>query len=277
LTVACAFALASSSGAFDPSKDMLIAQFDCKPDADDVHAQAALGCMLVHSDLAGINYLVVLGAYGIQGGEYIDTRPLAELAFGQEGFDWTDANSSWNGSRNLIADRAEDVLNNGGQVWVQEAGQSDLTRDWVRRLRNNKGFSQAQTQDYIIVVQHSLWNEDHTSPNDLTYVQQNTTYIKIADGNYSNSTPDYDVSKTKWLNKALDSDNPNAVAQLLWGVADAIIWDHWNTYPNEWQNPNIAGGGVDFSDCVENWYIFDIGSSAGNVRKFWKRYVTNAP
>ncbi|WP_430936026.1 hypothetical protein [Saccharicrinis sp. 156] len=36
---------------FDKKKDILIAQFDSKPDTDDIHAQAALGCMLLHKDL----------------------------------------------------------------------------------------------------------------------------------------------------------------------------------------------------------------------------------
>jgi hypothetical protein len=35
----------------------------------------------------------------------------------------------------------------------------------------------------------------------------------------------------------------------------------------------IPKGGVDFSDCVENIWIFNI-TNAGSVSDFWSRYVT---
>jgi hypothetical protein len=71
-------ALLSSAEArpfFNTNTDLLIAQFDSKPDTDDIHAQAALGCMLAHPSLAGVKYYAVAGAYGDQkrGAQFIDS------------------------------------------------------------------------------------------------------------------------------------------------------------------------------------------------------------
>ena len=39
----------------------------------------------------------------------------------------------------------------------------------------------------------------------------------------------------------------------------------------------VMSGWVDFSDCVENWYILGLGKRADTVDAFWKRYVVNTP
>lgn len=271
---------------FDKEKDLLLAQFDSKPDADDIHAQAALGSMLAHPDLAGVNCFAVAGAIGIQDGAYIDSTSLFNLAFGKKNQDWTDASGGdahWKASVKRIRDRVRSTLKGGGTVWVQEAGQSDITRDWVAALIAS-GVSEELIQEKVIVVQHSPWNEKKTTTADLNYVRNKTDYHAIDDGNadlgdYSKrphrgeKTPGYVSKAKKWLQLAQAADNPNPKARALWTEAVRII-DATGFKANYSEIPD---GGVDFSDCVENWYIFEIGDSADTVGKFWKRYVVNTP
>ncbi len=272
---------ANTRPSFEKSKDILIAQFDSKPDADDIHAQAALGAMLAHPDLAGVNFYAVSGAIGIQSGKFIDSRTLFTMAFGAENSRWTDAMANWEASVTRIRDKTKPILEAGGKVWVQEAGQSDITRDWIAALIT-AGVSEAVIKSNVIVVQHSKWNEDQTTSADLSYVRSKTDYRAIDDGNadsgdYSSRayrgdvTPKYVSSATSWRTSAKAAGNPNATARELWTEADRIIVaSGFNAGYSE-----IPGGGVDFSDCVENWWIFNIGSGADSVATFWDRYVVN--
>jgi hypothetical protein len=76
--------LATERPFFDKKKDILIAQFDSKPDPDDIHAQAALGCLLLHKDLKGVKYYAVAGAVGIQKGKFIPSDKLFKMVFGRK-------------------------------------------------------------------------------------------------------------------------------------------------------------------------------------------------
>jgi len=260
----------SGTGIFDSSKDILIAHFDSKPDADDIMAQAALSSMLRHPDLEGVNYYAVLGAYGTQSGTFIDSSSLMDLGFGTS--KWTNAHTDWNSSVTRVVGKVKPILQAGGKVFVQEAGQSDFTADWIYRLINNEGIVEGLIKTNVMVVQHSTWNENNTSSADLTYVKEKTDYRKIADGNDGgNGTPDYAVADTAYMIAALSTNNLNAEARALWTLADNII----DASGFNASYSVIPGGGVDFSDCVENWYIFDIGSHADSVATFWARYVTD--
>ncbi len=263
---------------FNKSKDILIAQFDSKPDPDDIHAQAALGSMLAHSDLSGVKYYAVAGAIGKQGGKFIDSDKLFDMAFGKD--HWTDANANWNGSVTNIKNKVIPILNNGGKVWVQEAGQSDITADWVAQVIRSVGASKVKNN--VIVVQHSEWNQDQTTTSDLNYVKSKTKYFYIDDGNadFNQSwgdhgpyqTPSYRSGDKKWIAQAKSS--PNAKAKELWREADRVVDRAFpNGVPYDWSS--LKTDGVDFSDCVENWWIFNIDNKASSVSKFWSRYVTN--
>lgn len=257
---------------FNKSKDILIAQFDNMPDTDDIMAIAALGCMLEHSDLAGVNYYAVVGAYGVQDRHYLTNgRQMFPLIFGAENTTWTDAHLDYSGSVTRIKNKAKAILDAGGRVWVQEAGQSNITADWVRALIN-AGIAESKIKTDVVVVQHSDWNERMTADADLAYVKNKTDYYKIADGNDGgNGTPDYNIIDTSYMNRALSSGNPNAVAGSYWTKAREVIES------DQSNNSVINQGGVDYSDCVENWWIFEIGSNADSVTKFWNRYVVNTP
>jgi len=260
----------SGTGIFDSGKDILIAHFDSKPDADDVMAQAALSSMLRHPDLNGVNYYAVLGAYGTQSATFIDSSSLMDLGFGTGR--WTNAHTDWSGSVTRVVDKVKPILQAGGKVFVQEAGQSDFTADWIFRLINNEGIAESLIKTNVIVVQHSTWNESNTSPADLTYVRDKTDYRKIADRNEGgNGPPDSAVADTSYMIAAMSTNNPNAEARALWTLADDII----DASGFNASYSVIPGGGVDFSDCVENWYIFGIGTNADSVLTFWSRYVTD--
>lgn len=271
---------------FDKNKDILIAQFDSKPDPDDIHAQAALGSMLLHNDLQGVNYYAVAGAYGQQGGIFIDSDALFDLAFGVG--NWTDADADKTGSVIRIANKVVPILQNGGKVWVQEAGQSNITRDWLVEVL--KTVNANTVKNNVIVVQHSEWNENHADNNSnspasnpviLNFVKNNSQYFAIDDGNapfggFGNrgqwDTPQYRSRNQSFINNAITS--PNIKARQIWIEAErAIAVRYPNGVPYNWSY--MKNGGNDFSDCVENWWIFDIGSKADDVTKFWSRYVTN--
>ena len=44
-------------GLFDPSRDLLVANYDSKPDVDDLQAVAGLGTVLAHPDFACVDYI----------------------------------------------------------------------------------------------------------------------------------------------------------------------------------------------------------------------------
>jgi hypothetical protein len=269
----------SDRDVFDKSKDLLLAQFDSKPDADDIHAQAALGSMLAHADLAGVNYFAVAGAIGTQSGDFIDSRDLFSLAFGAENTYWTDAYADWAGSVTRIKTHVRTILDAGGKVWVQEAGQSNITADWIAALISD-GVAEAVIKENVMVVQHSDWNESKTASADLAYVKEKANYIAIDDGNadagdYSSrayrgpETPNYTSSSSSWLINAKSDSNTNTQTRALWIEADRIIDE--SGFSGSYSV--IPGGGVDFSDCCENWWIFSMGSDADSVAAFWNRYV----
>lgn len=260
---------------FDKKKDILIAQFDSKPDPDDIHAQAALGCMLLHKDMKGVKHYAVAGAVGIQNGKYIESGALFNMAFGKK---WTDAHADWQGAVQNISDKVIPVLQNGGRVWVQEAGQSNITADWIQEIL--KTVSTETVKSNVIIVQHSKWNEEQTDSADLAYVKHKANYFSIDDGNAPDGaewgdrgpypTPEYRNKDSKWIELAKSSSNKKA--RKLWTEADRVISEMFpDGFPHEWSH--IHYNGVDYSDCVENWWIFNIGDVADDHGKFWGRYV----
>ncbi|GEM_PF-1295024 len=281
----------SNYPSFDRNKDLLLAQFDSLPDPDDIHAQAALGSMLLHPDMSGVEVYAVLGAIGDQIGwkgtkasDFKDPWDLMELIYGPEGDNtWTNAwdngneGSNWNRSVNRIVKRVKPILQNGGKVWVQEAGQSNITRDWIYKLINDEGISETVIKNNVIVVQHSQWNNDRTNSSDLSYVKNKATYVSIGDGNKSggdhdSKTPNYNKTDSSLLSDAFSSSNPNKTAQSYWQKAKDVI----DREGASGGHATIGKGGVDCSDCVENWWIFEIGDKADSLRKFFDRYVINS-
>ncbi|MEM9445468.1 MAG: Ig-like domain-containing protein [Verrucomicrobiota bacterium] len=274
---------------FDTRTDLLLAQYDSLPDPDDIHAQAALGSMLLHPDLKNVDVYAVLGATGIQGYSdgFIDSRPLMEKIYGREGKNtWTYAwdghlvrGVNWNRSVDRVKNKVRSVIENGGVVFVAEAGQSNITAAWIRKLID-EGVSPSLIKSNVVVVQHSRWNENQSSPSDLGYVQDQTSYIKIDDGNLDydekgkngkkgKRSPAYNSSDLTYIQEALSPANENESAKDLWGLAEEVIVDSgWPGAPY-----STIPGGADFSDTVEVWWIMEINTKADTIRKFWDRYV----
>ncbi len=267
--------------AFNPSTDLLVLGHDCKTDPDDIYAMAAFGCMLRHPDLQGVNYFGILGAYdtdrSFTDSPFIVRSPeMMAAAFGTENTKWVNADAEFNRSTkvwstaliNQIRDVVKPILNNGGIVWVAEAGHSNLTRKWVEALKAAGVTSQA-LKTRLVIVQHSSTNERNTGSTDINYLKNNTNYFKIDDGNVQNLTPDYKTGDRNFLTEAKSASNPNAAARDLWTLARDVerSHDHGNTA--------IRRGGVDFSDSVEVWWTLELGNRANTIRKVWDRYVVN--
>jgi len=226
--------------------------------------------IFTHPDFAGVNYIGVAGAYGEQiinnGKGFIDSTPLFNLAFGPEALPnnspkeraaarWVNAHGgNQNYTKNskglyvrpeqrvqkldfatdFIAERAKAVLQQEGRVFIMEAGQSDLTAEWVEKLIR-QGVT--NTGSNIFLVQHSSYNEEHTpghpskpvlfddGKNDWEFINnpKNLTYCIIDDGNTvygtddaprrdrsNQQTPNFkNDDNSKLLVQAKSANNPN--------------------------------------------------------------------
>jgi hypothetical protein len=227
-------------GRFNPAKDLLLAHFDSKPDVDDLQSVAALGTMLKHPRFACVRYLAVAGTVGTQGGDFIPATRLFDLAFGKY---WRDANADWSGAMRFELKRARAALENGGDIWIMEAGQSDFSAELIRKLAVGK--------NRIHVVQHSAWNEGATTPAALNFVRTNSDYNKIADGNaVGNGTPGFNIKDgSKWPLVLADQR-----VGAIWREAKRLSDLH--NPKSAYVNPSVAAGGFDFSDAAEAAWIF---------------------
>ena len=234
---------------FDPNKDLLLAQFDCKTDVDDLHTVAALATMLNHPDYRNVNYYAVAGTYGIQKGRYVPANELFQLAFDNR---WSSAHEDGNLTAQKILSIVERTLKKGGDVWVAEAGQSDFSAQWIRTLLALQ--PQLSPKKRIHIVQHSDWNEDVTSPENLQFVKETTDYRKIPDGNAGgNGSPGFrSDEKIDWKHRITDPK-----LRKIWETA-LRIGNQYNGKKGRYLNTAIAGGGLDFSDLVETCYILGL-------------------
>jgi hypothetical protein len=234
-------------GKFNVSKDLFLAQFDTKPDVDDIHSQAAVGTMLKNSRLAGVKYFAVAGAFGNQGGAFIDSSAVMNLAFPNN---WASAASNYAGTLTTVVNKAKSTLSAGGDVWIAEAGQSNFTAAMIRRLQNE--IPNVDTRIHVHVVQHSAWNEQQTSSGDLSLVKGATQYNKIPDGNTTgNGSPGFSTGSSADWNRVVSNAKNGATWKEARNLANAK-----NTSPNAFINQNIKNGGFDFSDAAETTWIF---------------------
>lgn len=234
---------------FNPSKDLLLAHFDCKTDVDDLHAIAAFATLLSTDSLKNIPYHAVAGTYGIQEGLYVPPNELFELAFGSN---WTDANVDREKAVEKIKGMIKDVMLKGGNVWIAEAGQSDFTAAVLQALLVQ--MPKLNTVRRIHVVQHSDWNEKATSAIPLKFVKSSTTYHKIPDGNNAgNGSPGF-LSEEPIIMQDTISNNH---LKQVWTLAKELT-DRYNGQDGRYRNKAIEAGGLDFSDLVEICWILDL-------------------
>lgn len=233
-------------GRFEAGADLLIANFDSKPDVDDLLAVAGLASMLGDERFACVRYVATAGAYGDNPGSYIEAGGLFDLAFGDE---WVDAHADRAGAETELADRALATLRGGGDVWVMEAGQSDVTAAVARRIAEAEPGVDLRSRVHL--VQHNVTNEELTTPSALAYVRDHLDYIKIADGNtVGDGTPGFKTSSdAAWA--ALVADPTSGP---VWAEARRLAVEVNGT--TGYENDAIAAGGLDFSDLAEAAYIF---------------------
>ena len=234
---------------FSIEKDLLLVQFDCKTDVDDIHSAAALATLLSDSVFSKIHYHAVAGTYGIQEGLYVPPNDLFQLAFGDN---WTDAHNNFKKAVEDIKALVKLTLENQGDIWIAEAGQSDFSAELIRNIQAD--LPQFDIAQRIHVVQHSDWNEKVTSPENLHFVKQNTDYHKIPDGNVEgNGTPGFRSPEyTGWRNKIT---NPRLIE--IWNLAISI-GNKYNGKDGRYVNEAISAGGLDFSDLAEVCWILGI-------------------
>ena len=232
---------------FDVERDLFLAQFDSKTDVDDVHSVAGVATMLRSPELEGVRYHAVAGAYGIQEGLYVPSPELFDRAFGEN---WSDAHGNREQALEIVSGMVNETLENGGSVWVADAGQSDFTADWLQ-LAGAAGLAgQGRQNDHV--VQHSDWNESVTAPEKLAFVKANARYHRIPDGNaVGNGTPGFNSAEGHLWDAVIADPETGE----LWRMAREIA-DEYNGKDNRYLNESIKAGGMDFSDVAESCWIF---------------------
>lgn len=247
---------------FNRDRDLLLAQFDCKTDIDDLHSVAALSTLLSHPDYRSVKAYAVAGAYGTQEGLYVPPNPLFEAAFAGR---WSDAHSDFGRALLEVYLVVTETLDAGGDVWIAEAGQSDFSAALLREVRQRRPA--LDTRKRIHLVQHSDWNEQVTSAESLAFVRQFSDYQKIPDGNVKgNGTPGFrSDEKIKWKDSIKD---PKILH--IWELAIELA-DQYNGVDGRYLNTSVAAGGLDFSDLSETCWILglaDIADAAAFMDRF---------
>jgi len=237
------------TGNFDMEKDLLLVQFDCKTDVDDLQAAAAFATLLSDSRFSKIHYHAVAGTYGIQDGLYVPPNDLFQLAFGDN---WTDAHENTKEAVEKVKVIAIATLADQGNIWIADAGQSDFSAELVKAIQAN--LPDLNISQRIHIVQHSDWNEEVTSPGSLDFVKKNTDYHKIPDGNaVGNGTPGFRSPEyNQWKNKIT---NPELIA--IWELAIDLS-NKYNGKEGRYNNEAISAGGLDFSDLSEVCWILGL-------------------
>lgn len=171
-------------GLIDAEKDLISLHYDHAPDKDD--GQSAAADRMILESMFGLAWvkahaLAVSGAYGKNAGRFNDKSDAVMDACWNAAGGWVDAHADREAAMEKLAARWAKTLEAGGDIWVKEGGQSDLTADVVRRLAGS--MEDLETTERIHVVQHSNWNENATTDADLDYVKKHTDYIRIKDAN----------------------------------------------------------------------------------------------
>jgi hypothetical protein len=235
---------------FDPATDLLSLHYDHAPDRDDGHSAAADRTIL-ESEF-GVEWLhrhvvAVSGAYGRNAGQFVDASDAVMDAAWNDAGGWLDGHEDPPGTRSALATTWQRTLTAGGDVWVKEGGQSDITADVVRRVSD--ALPDVDTRMRIHVVQHSDWNENQSSPDALAFVRDHTDYIRISD---ANAFLNAEGGDNEFVTAAVQNERFGAV----WRAA----FDYYD--------PSIR---LDFSDTGELMYILSLGTPG--FRQFQISYL----
>ena len=234
-------------GKFDRDKDLYLAHFDVKTDVDDVHSVAAVATMLADPRFSKVRYHAVAGTYGIQEGLYVPAERVFDLAFGDH---WSDAHGDFDKALDEVRSFSIETLEDGGSIWIAEAGQSDFSAALIRNIQGL--IPEAIVKDRVHIVQHADWNEEVTTAEDLAFVKESASYKKIPDGNApGNGSPGFRS------NTAVDwQENVNDVRLSKIWTAAVEVANTYNGADGRYLNEAIQDGGLDFSDVAETAWIF---------------------
>jgi len=234
-------------GSFDRNRDLYLAHFDSRTDVDDIQSVAGVATMLADPRLSDVNYHAVAGAYGIQEGLYVPAEELFNLAFEEH---WSDAHADRDNALDEVSGLALKTLTDGGTIWIAEAGQSDFSAALIRRIQVL--MPEADLKEHVHVVQHSDWNEESTTAEDLAFVKEAASYHKIPDGNaVGNGSPGFrSDTAINWQDQI-----GNSRLTDIWTTAIGIA-NTYNGRDGRYLNEAIEKGGLDFSDVAETAWIF---------------------
>jgi len=231
-------------------RDLISLHYDHAPDRDDGHA--TVSALDVVSSY-GIQPHVVSGAYGQKNKNSYQNGAEAVMR-ATWGSNWVNAHNNKNNAANNTANVWLSTLDNGGDIWVAEGGQADFTAAVIKKIKSDRAG--LNTKQRIHVVQHSTWNENQSTNQDLNYVKANTDYIKIADGNGANGTADLNQKNANFVNKAKAS---------RFGSAWRAAFNYLDPINKK----------LDFSDTVELLHILGIGKNrVANVADFGNVFLS---
>jgi len=241
----------ASAPAFNKEQDLISLHYDHAPDKDD--GQSAAADRTVLQSLFDCQWITehtvaVSGAYGLNKMQFVpQSDAVMDAVFNNCG-GWVAAAKNWDAAVEQVFVRWAKVLNNGGNIWVKEGGQSDLTAAVIHRIK--KEMPRVVTTERIHVVQHSKWNEDQTTPDALAYTKKETNYIRISDGN-------------KYLRKeGFDKDFVKAAEN------NPQLGEAWKA-AFQYYNPKKR---IDFSDTCELLHMLGIGKIS--IAEFQHRFLS---
>ena len=235
---------------FNPETDLISLHYDHAPDKDD--GQSAAADRTILESLFGRAWIkqhvvAVSGAYGKNAGSFnFKSDVVMDIAWNNCG-GWLSGHNSRDKVIDILCERWIATLESGGNVWVKEGGQSDLTADTIKKIIVK--ITDLDIKIGIHVVQHSKWNENQTTDSALEYTKKQVQYIKIPDAN-------------AYLNlKGGDSDfEKAALAHPTYGP----VWKAAFAYYDPKER-------LDFSDTGELLYILGFGEI--DIDGFRKRFL----
>lgn len=270
--------------------DLISLHYDHMADPDDGHATVAARTVTRHW---GITPHVVSGTHSFPVNRLnASPKPFQQAAMkvmrAAWGNNWLNAHNGNNEAPNAVAVEKTakkwfHTLQKGGHVWVAEGGPSDFTAHVLKYMKNRLDYQFKQPRR-IHVIQHGAkpcsnpknfrLNEKWTVPSNLGYVQNNTDYQIIGNGNCSQKNdvflPTANFRSTdKTFNKTFKTAAAKSINAAAWSSAFKY-WDPVNSGNNEalkitdGDTITYPWAALDFSDTVELMRILGIGINKVN-------------
>ena len=257
MSISCAMLQESSNvkqWTFNPQKDLLSLHYDHAPDKDD--GQSAAADRTILQSIYGKEWITkhvvaVSGAYGKNPNDFNQNSDAVMDETWNDCGGWLAAHTSREDVITELTKRWSKTLEAGGDVWIKEGGQSDLTAAVVRRII--KQMPNVDTTTRIHTIQHSNWNEDQTAERALAYTRRYTHYTLIRDANAYLNVP-----------RGNEAFVTAATEHPVFGAAWKAAFAYYN--PKE---------RLDFSDTGELMYILGLGEIG--LDEFREKFLNEKP